>query len=736
MKRLRLTLFFALFLALFQTPPIHAQSTPPIDFARDVQPIFREHCLECHGPTQQMGGFRLDRRKEAFLGGSIAVIARGSNSGSRMFHKLTSETYGTRMPPAGPLSAEKIDVLRRWLDEGAVWPDELSGELPPLPVDPAALAVTNAIRNADAPKLKNALAKLEKIDARSEGGATALMFAALYGDAKLLAELLAKGANPNSRNDAGATSLMWAAADLKKVQLLVNAGADLNIRSKDGHTALSVAAGRYRSAETIKYLLGKGAKTSASQSQPILRSFVLGEAPAIAALLNASNRPGLGLAAAVRNKCAECLQLLLPFAQQADKNNALRIAALSADLNQFQSLKALGATMPPTNGPAREAIPHIVQLASNEFATPEMLEALLSSGEKIDARSPNGETALDWASKHGETKAVAFLRERNAPTLATPPTVPAQQSPAPDLKTALSRALPLLARAEEIVLRQSGCVTCHHNSLGAMTQELAEQKGLAADKQAAERQRTTLRAYFAGWKERALQSVGIPGASDTISYLLLGARAAKLPPDLSTDALAYYLLGQQRSDGSWKILPPTRPPIESSDIEVTAVSMRSLQTYAPPSLAPQFQHATQAAAKWLGKATPRTNEDKSFQLLGLSWAGASSKDLQNMATALIAEQRADGGWAQLPTLSSDAYATGQAMYALRESGTISAKSPAYKKAVQYLLRTQLADGSWYVRSRSVPFQPYMETGFPHGKDQWISAAASNWAAMGLLRALD
>ncbi len=683
-----------------------------------------------------MGGFRLDRRRDAFLGGSIAVIARGSSSGSRLFHKLTSNTYGTRMPPAGPLSAEKIDVLRRWLDEGAPWPDSLSGDIPAPPPDPAAVAVIRAIRSGNAAAISKALSKLPQIEAKAEGGATVLMFAALYGDAKLLGSLLAKGANPNARTDAGATPLMWAVADLKKVELLMDAGADVNARSKDGQTALSIAAGRSGSAATLQYLLAKGAKTSASQTQPILRSVSLADAPAIAALLNASDRPGLGLTSAVRNKCAQCVQLLLPFAYQADKNNALGAAASAADLAQFQALQALGAILQPARGPARAGIPHIVRLASNENATPDMLAALLRNGESIDAKSPAGDSALDWAAKHGETQAVKFLRERNAPMQELPQAMPAPPSQVPNLKTALTRALPLLARADEIVLRQSGCITCHHNSLSAMSQELSERKKLAADKNAAERQRTAMRAYFAGWRERALQSIGIPGASDTVSYLLLGARAAQLPPDLSTDALAYYLLGQQRADGSWRIDPPARPPIEASSIQLSAVSMRALQTYAPPSLAPRFQQAALAAAKWLASATPQTNEDWSFQLLGLSWAGASRKDLEKAAAGLIAAQRQDGGWSQLPSMPSDAYATGQAMFALRESGTLSPNSPLYKNAVQYLLRTQLADGSWYVRSRSIPFQPYMETGFPHGKDQWISAAASNWAAMGLLRALD
>jgi hypothetical protein len=62
---------------------------------------------------------------------------------------------------------------------------------------------------------------------------------------------------------------------------------------------------------------------------------------------------------------------------------------------------------------------------------------------------------------------------------------------------------------------------------------------------------------------------------------------------------------------------------------------------------------------------------------------------------------------------------------------MSPTAAAYRKAAQYLLRTQLEDGTWYVRSRAIAFQPYFETGFPHGTDQFISSAATAWAVIAL-----
>jgi len=94
------------------------------------------------------------------------------------------------------------------------------------------------------------------------------------------------------------------------------------------------------------------------------------------------------------------------------------------------------------------------------------------------------------------------------------------------------------------------------------------------------------------------------------------------------------------------------------------------------------------------------------------------------------------GWGQLPTLESDAYATGQALVALHQAGGLSITHRAYQRGVNYLIAAQAADGSWAVQSRSFPFQKYFESGFPYGHNQWISAAASSWATMALILTIE
>jgi squalene cyclase len=294
----------------------------------------------------------------------------------------------------------------------------------------------------------------------------------------------------------------------------------------------------------------------------------------------------------------------------------------------------------------------------------------------------------------------------------------------------VEKSIPLLQRTDSAFIKSAGCVSCHNNTLTAMTIATARKKGFRVNEEVARNQLKTIANYIEDWRDRALQGVGIPGDSDTVSYILMGMAAEEYRPDPATEAMAHYLKDRQSPDGRWLIFAH-RPPLESSDFQVTACSLRAIQAYAPKPRRAEYEKAVQLAAGWLAKARPRTTEDRAFQLLGLAWAGADKGVIRKAARELAAEQRTDGGWAQLQSLESDAYATGQALVALKESGALSVSSPAYKRGTRFLMGTQLEDGSWYVKSRALPIQPYFESEFPHGHDQWISASATNWATTAL-----
>jgi hypothetical protein len=374
-----------------------------------------------------------------------------------------------------------------------------------------------------------------------------------------------------------------------------------------------------------------------------------------------------------------------------------------------------------------------MRAVASDVVPTSIVKTLIALGATPGTPSTNGATAVDFARLHGKSAIVDALVAAGAADRAVAAAA-IKPSPAASPRAAIERSLPLLQQTDVTFFRKSGCVSCHHNSLTAMAVALARSHGVRVDEDIAADQVQAVGRFVEGWRERALQGTAIPGDADTIGYLLLGLSAENYAPDEGTGAQTRLLLRQQLGSGGWHVTAH-RPPIESSDIEVTALSIRALQVFAPPSGRADADRAVRRAAAWLRSAQPAVTEDRVFQLLGLGWTAASKTVIQKAARALRAEQRADGGWAQLSSLASDAYATGQALVALEQSGALEPTDPAYKRGVQFLLNTQLEDGSWYVRSRSIAIQPYFESGFPHGRDQFISVAATNWATMALALAV-
>src|SRR3954447_3585151 len=126
-----------------------AQAPAKVDFGRDIQPLLREHCVECHGPSQQMKGLRLDRRRDALpnrVGANGARIIPRNSAGSVLFRRLAGTQAGPQMPPAGPLAERHIKLFQAWIDGGAHWPDELSGDTSSVPPDAAVEKMRSALR--------------------------------------------------------------------------------------------------------------------------------------------------------------------------------------------------------------------------------------------------------------------------------------------------------------------------------------------------------------------------------------------------------------------------------------------------------------------------------------------------------------------------------------------------------------------------------------------------------------
>lgn len=104
-----------------------ADITAPVDYSRDVRPIFAKHCYSCHGPDEQKSGLRLDRRTDALAGGDRgSAIAPGRGEDSRLIQYVSGMNDDEIiMPPEDEqLSEGQIKLLRRWIDEGAKWPED------------------------------------------------------------------------------------------------------------------------------------------------------------------------------------------------------------------------------------------------------------------------------------------------------------------------------------------------------------------------------------------------------------------------------------------------------------------------------------------------------------------------------------------------------------------------------------------------------------------------------------
>jgi len=305
-----------------------------------------------------------------------------------------------------------------------------------------------------------------------------------------------------------------------------------------------------------------------------------------------------------------------------------------------------------------------------------------------------------------------------------------------DIQRAATRSLALLQTAGHVftVRSKSHCVSCHHNLLTALAEDQCRQKGIPfADTTRSERvAKTILGLRFAGninHPDDFLPVKFIP------AYALVALHADHYPADNNTEIAVDYLLGQQQPDGSFAA-EFGRPPQEGGNAHLAALAIRSIQVYAAPAKSVRVKEEVARTRRWLVDYNSDVQQEVAFQLLGLQWCNASADEKTKIATRLLAMQHPDGGWSQLNTMSCDAYATGEALYALFESGMLKPGDEAAQKGLAWLLKNQDPTGAWIVQTRTYPIQPYFTTHFPpYDENQFISAAASNWAVLALLDAL-
>jgi ankyrin repeat protein len=722
---------------------LSAQPQAKVDFIRDIEPILSQKCYSCHGPGVQQSGLRLDRRQAAMRGGDYGpVIIPGKSAESKLIRRVISGDGGLQMPPTGALEKDEIALLRAWIDQGADYRIEVREEAPPKPVDPKVLRWITAVRNDDRAAIANVPAS-EFAAARDNGGSTLLHHAAGFASVSTIEAVLAKGADVRAVNRRRSTPLHWAIHDEAKVRLLVASGANVNAKQADGRTPLFQAASMGgNSTSIVRFLLENGADpnlAAANGQTPLMVAANRGNVEVVRMLIaqkvNVNARSGNGataLIAAASGGSAQIVKLLLD--QGADPNirtkkndSALGEAATAGVEESVRLLLAKGASV---DAPDDRGYTPLMYAAASDAVPTTIVKLLLSKGADPKATG-EGQTAASLAAKRGDTESARILHAKAV----VPPTGvmvrPAGTDLTASIPEAVHSALGLMAKQSENFIRIGGCNSCHAQDLVSAAAALARDRGLKAPKSIAQ-----LPDAMRGVSAERTMDFGVIGPGSVAWELFdLGMNGASR--DAYTDAVVRYLKAMQSPEGHWRTPQSRRPPMSAGNYQTTALSIYALKTFGMPVEAADTAKRIERAGAWLESAEPGNTQDRAFQLLGLSWAGASRGVIQKAAAQLAATQRSDGGWNQLPSMAwSDAYATGQAMYALHIAGRMSTRHAQYQKGIAYLLRTQASDGSWHVKTRSIWFQPYFESGFPYGEDQWISVAGSAWASMALAFAAD
>ena len=599
------------------------------------------------------------------------------------------------------------------------------------------------IRNDDLPALGKLIADPGP-KTRDARGNSPLMYAAALGSLESMRLLLDAGADPNAANDFAATPLMWCAGDAAKVRLLLSKGAHPDARSKLGRTPLLIAAAYDGATEAARLLIEKGADVNARDKSGIsvleqaassnhieLVRLLLAKGADVntadeggfTALMAAASNGGrnaamvkllLGHGAAVNVKSGDTAEMVKNGPIALGHLTPLHLAAGQANYEAVEALVNAGADVNAKD--VRNAAPLVFAVAT-DHANPNIVKLLL-------ARGAEREPALHWVRRYQDPAILSLF--------GLPPSTLSASLPAADVRRsareAITKALAVSRGPATKFLATGGCPSCHAQHLNGLAVSAAKPLGIQADYELEAREARAT-AILRGGIEQQLFQVQDPAAGvDSQEFSLMQMAASRVAPTLATDSLVHHIAAMQRKEGDWPNYGSVRPPLEDGGFSHTAKGIRALSLYAIPGRKAEFDDRITRAAAWLEEAEPLTTEDRTMQILGIVWAGLKAPS--NRVRQLVSKQRSDGGWGQTDHLASDAYATGEALWALHEAG-MAPSGPVYRRGVDFLLRTQQEDGTWHVVTRALGFQPYFQSGFPYGHDQWISQAGTAMASIAL-----
>jgi hypothetical protein len=270
-----------------------------------------------------------------------------------------------------------------------------------------------------------------------------------------------------------------------------------------------------------------------------------------------------------------------------------------------------------------------------------------------------------------------------------------EPGPSPgEIRAAVTRGLPLLVKSAAQYTEHRQCFACHHQALPVLALTAAKSRGFDVAGEAIERQLEFTAESLDKGRAAYAKGKGQGGQADTAGYALFTLDVGGWDADDTTAAVAEYLLQRDADHGHWKAVS-RRPPSEASPFTTTYLALRGLRHFATADQQGRVADRSAKALRWLVATPAKDTEDRVFRLGGLRLAGADDKDVRAAAEELRKTQRPDGGWSQTDEPGSDAYATGSALVMLHQVGGLSTADVAYRRGVNFLIASQLADGSCY-----------------------------------------
>jgi len=304
------------------------------------------------------------------------------------------------------------------------------------------------------------------------------------------------------------------------------------------------------------------------------------------------------------------------------------------------------------------------------------------------------------------------------------------------IRQAAAKAVAVVQNSQKTWFAKQSCYSCHQQVLPALAFREARRHGIPLDEKAAHADAASAFGFYSNL-DRAVQYTHIIDPALDDGWGLLAAGAAGLKPNLVTAVYARHLAERQEPDGHWET-GDERPPQSYSPFTATALAVAAIQQFGHETRKADTQARVARARAWLLARAPRNTEERVFQIFGLCVSGDQTI-APKLAAELKATQHPDGGWNSRSGLPSDAYSTAEALWALHDEAGLPTSDTAFRRGIDFLLRTQAADGTWHVHSRLRPpapvSPPYFETGHPYGHDQFISAMAESWAVIALAQML-